>query len=59
MFEAIKRFFMERVFFEEAPKPDLTSMTKAELRDYAEGCGIKLPQRINKDRMIHIIKKEV
>jgi hypothetical protein len=45
--------------FRSEPDVDLSSMTKAQLREYAESHGIKLPQRINKDRMIFIIQNEV
>lgn len=41
------------------PSVDLQSMTKAELYQYAESKGVKLPKRINKDQMIHLITKEV
>jgi len=50
---------INRLLGDKTPDVDLNSMTKAQLREYAENNGVKLPQRINKDRMIFIIQNEV
>lgn len=58
MFERIKQF-INSLFGSQEPEVDYNSMTKAQLREFAESKGIKLPQRINKDQMILLIKQEV
>jgi hypothetical protein len=59
MIERIVKFIKSLLGIKGKPSVDLSTMTKAQLREYAESHGVKLPQRINKDRMIFIIQNEV